>query len=131
MGLALYIQSLGRLDAPSRPGSGEPDDPGAALFAKHCARCHSGSTGAGEWVSIDQVGTDAAAALSPSRGTHGYRVPSLHAAGSRTRLLHVAFDGSLEELLNPSRLDALPGHRFGTDLGATDRAALARFVSSL
>jgi hypothetical protein len=60
-----------------------------------------------------------------------YRVPSLWKAGSRGQYLHDGRVASLEELLDPDRLDHVPGHAFGTDLRESARDDLIEFVRSI
>ncbi len=128
LALALYVQSLGLDPAPSERAS-DVSNRGSQLFGMHCAGCHFGATGEGAWVGADVVGTDPALAKSSMRGTGGYRVPSLHAIASRSRFTHQGFDGTLDELFDPGRLDVFTGHDFGLDLSQADRAALVDFIS--
>lgn len=122
LGLAVYVESLA--DAlPPRP-TGE----GARVFEDHCSKCHAGEGLSGDWVSVDEVGTDPTLARSADRGTGGYRIPSLRGVGTRGPLLH---DGSvtLEQLLDPARTAG--GHRFGHRLPAAARAALLAYLRAL
>ncbi len=113
--LAYYVWALGqgaRAPAPS------------ALFREQCGHCHSGATGAGELVSVNKLGTDAAATESSARGTGGYRAPSLYRVSERKRLTHAGWPLTLDQFFDPSRLSTLPGHPFGLHLSAEQRASL-------
>lgn len=123
--LALYVQSLG--GAGRKPL--QTNTPGQGLFDAHCARCHEGAWGAGEWVSMDEVQGDRAAALSSERGTGGYRVSALRFVSSRTRLGHEGFASSLDAFFDPNRLEQHDGHPFGLDLDDSERTALVEFLS--
>ena len=125
--LALYVQSLGEAPAPIQTSNGEA---GKRVFDATCKRCHSGAFGAGDWVSLDEVGGDPTVAHSPTRGTGGFRVPALRFLSSRTRLTHAGLNGSLEYFLQPTRRDVYPGHAFGLELSAADRAALVDYLAS-
>jgi hypothetical protein len=123
LALAAWLESL----APPAvsPAAGRA----AALFEARCAGCHAPPGYAGPPVALAVVGTDPSVGRSADRGTGGYRVPSLRGVGTRGRLLH---DGSVPDvatLLDPDRVVA--GHRFGVDLPAADRAALAAWVAAL
>jgi hypothetical protein len=92
------------------------------------------------------VETDPGLTLHTRRGTGYYKVPSLRGLWYRERLFH---DGSLslEDVLDPARLEddfvpsgfrgadaasrAVPGHPFGLDLDATERAALIAYLRTL
>jgi mono/diheme cytochrome c family protein len=91
------------------------------------------------------VGTDPGLALYTRRGTGYYAIPSLRGLWYRDRLFH---DGSLslEDVLDPARLrddfvpsgfrgtDAtrtVPGHEFGLDLPAREKAALIAYLRTL
>lgn len=123
--LALYVQSLGRAEP-----SGTEQRAGRAVFESNCARCHEAAGGAGDWVSVDELGGDSAAALSPERGTGGYRVSSLRFVASRTRLTHQGFPGALESFLSAGRAEEFPGHPFGLELESRERADLIEYLSN-
>lgn len=136
LGLALYLQSLALPPATPRPGRGQE------LFAQHCQRCHAPPEYAGEPVALPTIGTEPAAATSRERGTLTYRTPTLRAVASRPALLHDGRLRDLPALLDPQRLASdysfalhgdgpVPGHPYGLELPADDRAALAAFVQSL
>ena len=110
-------------------GVAEPE--GARLFERNCAACHASDGSTAAPVPIEAVGTDPAVGLSPARGTGAYRIPSLWGASTRSQLLHTASVHSLEELLDPARLEQTPGHPFGTHLPSDERAALVRYVETL
>jgi cytochrome c2 len=121
--LAYYIEQLGS-------GSRGPrnEGRGAELFEVECQRCHDRSDGAGDWVSAETVGTDPRVAGSPSRGTGGYRVPSLFRVAQRSRLTHLGWELDLSEFLSPERVERYPGHAFGLDLDDAEREALVEHV---
>lgn len=120
--LAVYLLSL----APTTP---LPAGDGAAVFARECATCHQGVAASGPPVPLAAVGTDPAVGTSPDRGTGGYRVPSLRAVGDRRRMFASGAIDDLDMLLAPDR--AVPGHRFGLTLDATDRTALLVYLRGL
>jgi hypothetical protein len=92
------------------------------------------------------VETDPGLTLYTRRGTGYYKVPSLRGRWYRERLFH---DGSLslEDVLDPARLEddfvpsgfggadtsahAVPGHPFGLELDASERAALIAYLKTL
>ena len=90
------------------------------------------------------VGTDPVLATKTRRGTGFYKVPSLRGVWFRTAFGHTGQADSLEEWLNPDRLNAdyvpkgyhrgpgpISGHEFGLKLKQTDRAALIAFLKTL
>lgn len=120
--IALFLEAEG--DSLPRP---EATHPGAASFASECASCHRGEGLAGPVVSVELVGTDAAATREGERATGGYRAPSLLGVGDRRGLLH---DGSAVDLdallgLAPS---AHVGHEFGLALTAEGRANVRDYL---
>jgi mono/diheme cytochrome c family protein len=127
--LALY---LWRMSDGGRPGDAAAEPEGAALFARHCGSCHAADgTVARARMPIEQVGTEPSVGESPTRGTGSYRVPSLWRVAERSQLLHDGRVESLEELLDPARLEEVPGHDYATRLDADQRAALLRFVRTI
>lgn len=93
------------------------------------------------------VGTDSGLAMKTRKGTGLYKVPSLRGVWYRLFLLHDGSVASLEELFDLQRMDAshvpggwrppetgaiaIPGHRFGLDLTAEEKAALIAFLRQL
>jgi hypothetical protein len=93
------------------------------------------------------VGTDPELALRTRRGTGYYKVPSLKGVWYRGPFEHSGFVASLEDWFDPRRLRdnyvptgfrgigtgtrAVPGHAFGLDLSAADKAALIAFLKTL
>jgi len=93
------------------------------------------------------VGTDPALALHTRRGTGLYKVPSLLGVWYRGPLSHDGSVATLEDWLDPHRLDddyvptgwigwgvehrAVRGHEFGLDLTPEDREALLAFLRTL
>ncbi|MGH1347997.1 MAG: c-type cytochrome [Nannocystales bacterium] len=138
--LAMYLYSL------TPPTSGTEPTPlalkGKALFASHCARCHSDENGSGRAVLAIRVGTDPALANGRARGTGNYRPAPLVDVRNAAPYLHTGEVGSLEDLLGSARLrpdfdrsvrgpGSVLGHDFGTDLPPRDRAALAAWLRTL
>jgi hypothetical protein len=93
------------------------------------------------------VGTDPGLALKTRKGTGFYKVPSLRGVWYRPLLLHDGSIASLEELFDAGRLSedyesrgwkpagvskrSIPGHPFGLQLKAEEKAALLAFLRSL
>jgi mono/diheme cytochrome c family protein len=120
--LAVYLLSL----APTTP---LPTGDGAAIFARECGSCHAGDAASGPPVAIAAIGTDPSVGESPDRGTGHYRVPSLRAVRDRRRMFASGAIDDLDALLAPDR--AVPGHRYGLELDAKDRAALLEYLRGL
>lgn len=127
LALATYLNTLAPSEA--APPMTEPASRGAAVFGMTCAGCHAGTGFTGDPVALADVGTDPTVGLSLERGTGTYRVPSLRGVADRTWLLHDGSVSSLAALLDPDR--ASPGHHFGAELSADDRAALVAFLHTL
>jgi mono/diheme cytochrome c family protein len=127
LALATYLKTL----APAERAAPitEPASRGAAVFAMTCAGCHAGPAFTGDPVALAAIGTDPTVGLSLERGTGTYRVPSLRGVADRTWLLHDGSVSSLAALLDPARTS--PGHHFGAELSADDRAALVAFLHTL
>ncbi|MET0413230.1 MAG: hypothetical protein ABW217_18130, partial [Polyangiaceae bacterium] len=119
--LAYYVWSLG----------GDEPTPArrSRVFHDYCERCHFDATGAGDIVSSLVVGTDPAVADSSARGSGGYRVPSLYRISERSQLTHEGWPLTLEQFLEPSRAAEYPGHEYGFELDASERALLVRELS--
>jgi mono/diheme cytochrome c family protein len=141
LGLAMYLETLAAALPAAAPASGA-EVRGAALFADSCTGCHQPTTLTGPPVPLAVVGTNPTIGLSPERGTGYYRVPSLHGVGTRAALLHDASLSSLGAMFDPERTKPgytrgrhgpgpVPGHAFGLDLGASDRADLVTYLSTL
>jgi hypothetical protein len=93
------------------------------------------------------VRTDPNLALKTRKGTGLYKVPSLRGVWYRGLLGHDGSVKTLEEWFDPARLRddyapsgfkgykvthrAVPGHEFGLELGAEDKAALIAFLKTL
>jgi mono/diheme cytochrome c family protein len=93
------------------------------------------------------VGTDPNLALKTRKGTGFYKVPSLKGLWYRGLYGHDGSAASLEDWFNPARLRddyvptgfkgyqtehrSVPGHEFGLDLEANDKAALIAFLRTL
>jgi mono/diheme cytochrome c family protein len=93
------------------------------------------------------VGTDPNLALKTRKGTGQYKVPSLRGVWYRGLLGHDGSVRTLEDWFDPARLRAdyvpsgfkgykvthraVPGHEFGLQLNAEDKAALITFLKTL
>jgi cytochrome c5 len=139
LALAAYLRSLAAAAPVVDTASASR---GAELFAGACAGCHAPPGLTGAPVALDVIGTDPTLGLSADRGTGSYRLPSLRGAGTRGPLLHDGTLPSVDAILDPGRLrddyagrlhgaGAVPGHRFGLDLGEEDRRALISYVAAL
>lgn len=122
-GIAWYLWSL----ADALPAI--PEGPGRAVFEARCAPCHAGEAMTSEPKPLASIGTPDAVGRSSARGTGHWRVPSLRGVGDRGRLFSDGAVPDLETLLDPDR--AVPGHPFGLDLSARDRADLLAFLRAL
>ena len=141
LALAAYVVSLA--DAlPAVDAAAQASPAGAQVFATACTSCHMAGPLTGPPVPLAVVGTDPALGESPIRGTGNYRVPSLHGVGTRGPLLHDGTVPSLDAMFDPARVTAaftgklhgtgaVPGHLFGLDLDAGDRAALVLYLKAL
>jgi cytochrome c5 len=125
--LAMYVYSLA--PPPREPVAAAPA--GAALFRQTCARCHSGPTGAGDPIAAERVGTDRALAFGRARGTGLYRPAPLVRVAEAGPYLHDGSVPTLEQLLDEDRLAHTPGHAFGTERSADERAALLNYLLTL
>ncbi|MFN0106963.1 MAG: c-type cytochrome [Bryobacteraceae bacterium] len=77
------------------------------------------------------VGTDPGLAMETMRGTGYYKAPSLRGLWYRGALEHSGGITTLEEWLDPSRLQYSKGHEYGFKLNAADRFALIAFLRTL
>jgi cytochrome c5 len=141
LALAAYVTSLAE-GLPSVDEAAAASPTGAQLFATQCTSCHMPGPLTGPPVPLAVVGTDPALGESLVRGTGDYRVPSLHGVGTRGPLLHDGTVPSLDAMFDPARVTAaftgrlhgagaVPGHPFGLDLAADDRAALVAYLKAL
>jgi mono/diheme cytochrome c family protein len=139
--LAMFV---GELEPPPRAAAmrSAAADHGATLFASHCAQCHHGASKGGTAIDAAAVGTDRALADSRARGTGKLRVAPLVAVAGAAPYFHDGSAASLAAVLDPARLadgytagvrgpGPIPGHRFGTELVASDRAALVAYLATL
>ncbi|HEV8325296.1 MAG TPA: hypothetical protein VG389_27040 [Myxococcota bacterium] len=118
---------------------------GARVFrTAGCSDCHEPRVAySAPWlVGADVVGTDPASALTPSRGTGGYRVTPLRGVWAYAPYLHDGTVATLEDLFDARRVEAgwtrgvrgpgpVPGHRYGLGLTPAERADLLAFLRSL
>jgi mono/diheme cytochrome c family protein len=139
--LAMFLYSLE--PPPARPVA----DPvavarGGAVFAKHCRSCHASELYGGDPIPAAKVGTDPALASGRARGTGRYRIPPLVRVVDAAPYFHDGTVGTLDMLLSADRLapgftggargpGPIPGHKFGTELPAADRAALIAYLETL
>lgn len=138
--LAMYLYSL---TPPARVVVASAEvEKGAALFRRECAECHSNAAYGGEPLDAEAVGTDLSLAKGKARGTGSYRPPALVRVAEAGPYLHHGAVPTLEDLFDPERLQAsysrsplgpgaVPGHEFGTELPAEDRAALVAWLKTL
>ena len=126
--LAMYLYSLE--PPPARPvADREALARGATLFEAHCRYCHASAIHAGDPIPVEKVGTDPELANGRARGTGRYRISPLVRIADGAPYLHDGSVPSLDLLLSSERL--APGHLFGTELPATERADLVRYLGSL
>jgi mono/diheme cytochrome c family protein len=115
---------------------------GRELFTESCKGCHSNAALGGPPIPAEKVGTDRALAFGGARGTGRYRPPALVRVSAAAPYFHHGAVPTLEDVLSPARLEptyakgplgkgAVPGHAYGTDLPAPDRAALVAYLRSL
>jgi hypothetical protein len=139
--LAMYVYSL---TPPGRPEVAVDDRTrrGHALFETHCRDCHDEPNGTGLPIDARRIGTEPSLAFGDARGTGKYRPAPLVRVAEAAPYLHHGVVASLDELLSPARFEAdyaggvrgpgpIPGHRWGTDLPADDRAAVVAFLRTL
>ena len=98
---------------------------GQDVFNKHCGDCHEKDRSySGGLIPAEDLSVDAAVALSPTRGTGFYKVPSLLGVRANGPYLH---DGSLATLA-----DLLAsGHPYGQALDTEEQNVLNEFLKSL
>jgi mono/diheme cytochrome c family protein len=138
--LAIYLYSL-RPPARTTQASFAQLVRGAGVFSSQCTSCHDNVAYAGRPIEHKRVGTDPALATGQARGTGRYRIAPLIDVANAAPYLHHGAVRDLDELLSSKRLaadfdgrlgkGAIPGHTFGTDLAADDRAALISFLGIL
>ncbi len=105
---------------------------GAEVFEEaSCDACHAPPLYTSDVVvSVESIGTDPSAGLSPVRWSGSYRIPSLRGVGRTAPYLHDGRFPSLEALFDAKRSrDA--GHVHGLDLDRADRDALLAFLRSI
>jgi len=158
--LALYVESLGPAKSPY-PFDEQARRGKALFESEGCVKCHKPpiytnnklvpvpgfDPPAREDVSERRVNTDPGSALRTRKGTGFYKVPSLRGVWYRGLYEHNGSVASLEDWFDPRRLRedyvpsgwrgpgvaqrAVPGHEFGLDLEAQDKAALIAFLRTL
>ena len=157
--LALFLYSLE--PPPNPHPSNESADRGKQVFERtKCGGCHPpGPYTNNRLVAVDgfkpsaedrkrlnvmsrRVGTDPRSALQTKKGTGYYKVPSLKGLWYRGPLEHNGSVATLEDWFDPARLredyvrtgfgeGAVPGHEFGIDLAAGEKADLIAFLRTL
>ena len=128
--LAVWQRSLPAPEPLEEPG---PDaGRGAEVFEDAgCSGCHVPPLYTSDReVTVEAVGTDPSAGLSPVRRSGHYRIPSLRGVGRTGPYLHDGRFERLEDLFTPKRSRDL-GHPWGLDLPDDDRAALLAFLRSI
>jgi mono/diheme cytochrome c family protein len=136
--LAMYVYSL---EPPPRAPVVEDARvrAGRRTFEQACTGCHDHPTGGGVPVPAQRVGTDPTLALGRARGTGTYRPAPLVRVADAAPYLHHGAVSTLEDLLDPARLrdgsmrgtlgpGPVPGHAYGTELPATQRAELVAYL---
>jgi mono/diheme cytochrome c family protein len=123
--LAMYLYSL----EPPPARSSEADPRGKQLFDEHCRSCHASAIHAGDAIPVEKVGTDPELANGRARGTGRYRIAPLVRVADGAPYLHDGSVPTLDLLLSSDR--SAPGHLYGLDLPAADRAALVRYLETL
>jgi hypothetical protein len=115
------------------PLSLDPDEVarGEEIFdAATCTSCHVPPLYTSDrQITVEDIGTDPEAGLSPSRVSGHYRIPSLRGVGGNAPYLHHGAFDTLEAMFDPAREE--PGHPYGLELDDADRAALLAFLRSL
>jgi mono/diheme cytochrome c family protein len=141
--LAMYLYSLEPPPAVAAAGDEiAVAERGADLFETRCARCHENDALGGRALGVARVGTDPELANGTARGTGMYRPPALIRVSRAAPYFHHGAVATLDDVLAPERLHAsftgsplgpgpVPGHRFGTDLPAPDRAAIVAYLRTL
>lgn len=111
-------------------GSAANEDAAPAVFVDRCGRCHDpgGAYASALPIPVQDVGTAAAAAWSPGRGTGGYKAPSLIGVAERRPLFHDASQPGLDAVLDPDR--SAGGHLFTAGLTGEEVAQLRAFLSA-
>ncbi len=119
-------------DFPEPVSEGGADaDAGRAVFdAAGCAACHAPPNFTSDrLVTVEELGTNLAARLSPMRRTGYARIPSLRGVARTGPYLHNGEITSLEELFDPKRGE--PGHTWGLELDAEERRQLIAYLRSI
>lgn len=139
--LAMFLYSLA--PEPARPlADAKMAKRGDALFQDNCKGCHSNKALGGKPVPADRVGTDRSLAFGAARGTGKYRPPALIRVADAAPYFHHGAVPTLDDVLSPARLEdtyaasplakgKVPGHLYGTELPAPDRAALVAYLRTL
>lgn len=127
--LAYYFWTLSE-EGQGLTKSRAEEEPGFVHFKNHCISCHFLDGRTGSPIDLKAIGTTDAVGTS-SRGTGKYRTPSLLGVSSRGRFLHDASIQTLEEFLDPKRLERVPGHVFGLSLSENERNELLDFLDLL
>jgi mono/diheme cytochrome c family protein len=144
LAFALAMALYGLTPPPKEDGSVDLEQAreGKSLFERHCQTCHSNPAGGGDLVSVGRIDTDPVLANGAARGTGSYRPPALVRVGAAAPYFHDGSVARLEDVLAPERLaptfvggflgpGPVRGHRYGTSLPPSDRAALVVYLRTL
>ncbi len=128
---ARYVRSLAPPDPLRTIDDADAFEAGRAVFeAEGCGDCHAPPLYTSDVeVAVDLVGTDALAGESEARGTGLYRIPSLRGVGRTAPYLHHGAFDTLEAMFDPEREE--PGHPWGLELDAGERALLLGFLERI
>lgn len=112
----------------------EPDDASArgeqVFLAAACDGCHAPPLYTSDRrVTVEEVGTDPSAGESEARWSGAYRIPSLRGVSRTAPYLHHGAIPDLATFFAPERSE--PGHPFGLELSAEERADLIAFLRTI
>jgi hypothetical protein len=140
--LTTFLYALAPPPKMEGPVDSEQARAGKSLFERHCQNCHSNEAGGGDVISVNRIDTDHALANGAARGTGHYRPPALVRVGAAAPYFHDGSVAKLQDVLAPERLMStfvggflgpgpVRGHRYGTTLPLSDRAALVSYLQTL
>lgn len=146
--LGEYLRDVPLPPAPASHAPAADVAHGRSVFERACSSCHHGDAlTTGHLVPQALLGTDGMRVRAVlANSTDSYKIPSLVRVSLTAPYLHDGSVASLEQLLDPARLDektksrlaplgfargSLGGHRFGLELSAADRKALLAYLKTL
>jgi tetratricopeptide (TPR) repeat protein len=146
--LGEYLRDVPLPPAPVSHAPADEVERGRAVFERACASCHHGDAlTTGHLVPQSLLETDGMRVRAVlANSTDSYKIPSLARVSLTAPYLHDGSVASLEQLLDPARLDpkaksrlaplgfergSLGGHRFGLDLPDAERKALVAYLKTL